>query len=96
MVTKMKDLHWFIVFGLLLATPFLPSILKAKCPKCGKRKVQSLDTFKVPDDGEPSGYTFVALYRCDSCAELFKKIKEGQMLESSEEEHQSYADEALS
>lgn len=91
----MKDLHWFIVFGLLLATPFLPAILKAKCPKCGKRKVQSLDTLRVPAEDEASGITFVALYRCDSCRELFKKVKNGQMLESSQEEHESLEAEAL-
>lgn len=91
----MKDLHWFIVFGLILATPFLPSLLKAKCSKCGKRKVQSLETVRVKAEEEPSGFTFVALYQCDHCEGLFKKIKNGPFIESSEEEHESLRAEAI-
>ncbi|MCA9804023.1 MAG: hypothetical protein KC777_18770 [Cyanobacteria bacterium HKST-UBA02] len=83
----MKDIHWIFVFASILITPFLPALLKARCPGCSKRKLQSLDTFKVESDAEASGFTYTALYRCGNCGEYFKKVKSGAMEGSSQEEH---------
>lgn len=91
----MKDLHWILVFGSILITPFLPALLRAKCPSCRKRKLQSLDTLRVPSVDEKSGFTFIALYKCDFCEELFKKEKDGAIEKSTQEEHQSFSEQAI-
>lgn len=91
----MKDFHWFIILGAIMLTPFLPSLLRSKCPKCAKRKMQSLDTLKIHAEGEASKFTYVTLYRCDACKGLFKRIKSGALMPSSPDEHKMFAEAAI-
>jgi hypothetical protein len=91
----MKDFHWIIVFAAILITPFLPALLRSKCPGCKKRKLQSLDTVKVHADGESARFTYVTLYRCDSCGGCFKRLKSGELQPSSTDEHKIYAEAAV-
>jgi len=91
----MKDFHWIIVFAAILITPFLPSLLRSKCPACKKRKLQSLDTKKIHAEEEPSRFTYVTLYRCDACRALFKRTKSGALQESSLDEHKIFTEAAV-
>ena len=92
----MKDLHWILVFASILITPFLPALLKARCPKCSKRKIQSLESLKVPAENETSGFTYVSFYQCENCGEFFKKVKAGKLELSNETEHQKLLESAAS
>ncbi|HEY9776862.1 MAG TPA: hypothetical protein V6C81_24070 [Planktothrix sp.] len=83
----MKDLHWVFIFAAILITPFLPSLLRSKCPGCGKRRLQSLDTVRIMAESEESGFTYVTLYRCDKCAGRFKRTKSGDLETSTSDEH---------
>lgn len=81
----MKDFHWFIILGSILITPLLPYLLKARCPSCRKRKMQSLDTVKQTD-GDTGLTTYVTLHKCDHCQTLFRQEKSGPLTPASEEE----------
>jgi hypothetical protein len=83
----MKDLHWIFIFAAILITPFLPAMIRGKCPGCGKRKLQSLDTLKLHADSDSSPFTYITLYRCDSCDSLFKRTKSGSLEQSTTDEH---------
>lgn len=91
----MKDLHWILVFGSILITPFLPALIKARCPSCTKRKIQSLENLRVPSQNESSGFTYIAFYQCENCGELFKKVKAGDFESSNQEEHEKLTESAL-
>lgn len=91
----MKDFHWFIVLGAILITPFLPMLLRSQCPSCKKRKLNSLDTVKIHAEDQASGFTYVALYRCDSCHALFKRTRSGALQPSSSDEHKMLAEAAV-
>ncbi len=81
----MKDWHWFVVFAVILITPFLPSILKSKCPGCRKRKIEKLDTLRVRDEGD--GFTYLTFYHCNACNGFFKQVRSGTLESSSAEEY---------
>lgn len=70
----MKD--WYMIFALLavIATPMFPYLLKTKCPKCGKRKLEHLETVKNEDSAEY--YTF---YRCHACLSDFRQKRSGKL-----------------
>jgi len=91
----MKDLHWVFIFAAILITPFLPALIRSKCPGCGKRNLQSLDTLKLHADAPASPYTYITLYRCDKCGKLFKRTKSGSLQESTAEEHNMIAEAAI-
>ena len=79
----MKD--WYMIFVLLaiLVTPFLPILLKGKCPKCGKRKLELLER----DDNN----SFVSHHACAECKTRFIKERSGplQAVEEDVLAHQS-------
>ncbi len=83
----MHDFLWFIVFALILVTPFLPVLLKTKCPSCATKKLDPLETVKLPSVEESSGITFVTTYQCKSCSKYFKQVKSGKLESSSEDEY---------
>jgi len=76
----MKDSYMIFVILAVLFTPFLPLVLKGKCPSCGKRKLEKLGTevLEAPD----SAKTFVTRYRCHACLKHFQQEKTGQLKES--------------
>jgi len=88
----MQDAHWFFIFAAILITPFLPGLLRSKCPKCKKRKMQSLDTVKIRSEDSPSHFTYVTLYRCDACRGLFKRTKSGSLMDSTADEHRMFTE----
>lgn len=81
----MKDWHWFVVFAVILITPFLPSILKSKCPSCSKRKIEKLNTLRVRQEGD--AFTYLTFYRCHACDGYFKQVRSGSLETSSGDEY---------
>lgn len=73
----MKDFHWYIVFATILLTPFLPLLLKIKCPACGKRKLHELETIHPGNEQMPEAEktTFVTFFACESCGGRWKRIR---------------------
>lgn len=73
----MKDFHWYIVFGTILLTPFLPILLKAKCPACGKRKLHELETVPPGHEELPESEknTFVTFFLCENCGKRWKRVR---------------------
>jgi transcription elongation factor Elf1 len=71
----MKEWYWILIFFLIVFTAFLPAVLKAKCPKCGKRKIVQVEG--ELDTEEPYTYHF----KCNQCEAQYKKVKSGPMEE---------------
>lgn len=90
----MKDLHWFIILGSVLITPLLPYLLKARCPGCGKRKMQSLDTLKQAC-GEGEAPSYVTFHRCEHCRSLFSQIRSGPLTPAQEDEYKALLSDRL-
>jgi len=86
----MKDWHWILVFASILITPFLPALMKAKCPDCKKRKLNSLETLRdytIPE-GE-SARVYNTFHRCDACSGFFKQANSKPIEKSSHNEYES-------
>jgi hypothetical protein len=69
---------WLMVAVVLsiLATPFLPLLLKGKCPACSKRQLESLETVRTALE---SGRTYVTYYRCHNCDSCFQRENSGPL-----------------
>ncbi|HEY9679879.1 MAG TPA: hypothetical protein V6C76_17885 [Drouetiella sp.] len=91
----MKDAHWIIVFAVILITPFLPVLLRDKCPGCKRRKLNSLETLKVHADDGPQTFSYITFYKCDNCLNLYKRIKSGPLEESTKEEYRLLGEAAV-
>jgi len=63
----------------VLASPFLPIMLKSKCPACDKKKLEHLET--VTPENESGKKTFITLYHCHNCNKQFQRVKSGPLLE---------------
>lgn len=91
----MKDWHWVLVFASILITPFLPALMKAKCPECKKRKLNSLETMRdFAATGEERMYN--TFYRCDACLAYFKQVNSKPMVTSSHDEYEAAVRDAQS
>lgn len=80
----MKD--WYMIFALLavIATPMFPFLLKTKCPRCSRRKLEHLETVQNKESAEY--YTF---YRCHSCSCTFKQKRSGKLEPCAAEEREA-------
>lgn len=76
----MKDSYMIFVILAVLFTPFLPLVLKSKCPSCGKRKLEKLGTEIV--EGADAFKTYVTRYRCHACMKHFEQEKSGKLQEA--------------
>lgn len=72
----MKD--WYMIFALLavIATPLFPILLKSKCPRCSKRKLEHLESVHV-EGAKPSD--FYTYYKCRSCETDFRQKRSGKL-----------------
>ncbi len=70
----MKD--WYMIFALLavILTPMFPYLLKSKCPRCSKRKLEHLETVQNEQSAE-----FFTFYRCHSCGGDFRQKRSGKL-----------------
>ena len=71
----MADVCMILIVLAVLASPFLPLVLKSKCPVCSKRKLQHLETLNTETGG---GRTFITYYRCHNCDSSFQREKSEQ------------------
>jgi hypothetical protein len=84
----MKDWQGVLVFASILITPFLPALMKAKCPECKKRKLNSLDTLRDYNaTGDERVYN--TFHRCDACLTYFKAVNSKPKVVSSHEEYEA-------
>lgn len=67
-----------MIFALLavIATPMFPWLLKSKCPRCSKRKLEHLESVHV--DGAKSS-DFYTYYKCHSCQTSFRQKRSGKL-----------------
>ncbi len=77
----MKDSYMIFVILAVLFTPFLPLVLKSKCPSCGKRKLEKLGT-EILEVANASKI-FMTRYRCHACLKHFEQEKSGKLQEAS-------------
>ncbi len=73
----MKESFMIFVIMAVILTPFLPSLLKGKCPNCGKRK---LDTFEPELAEAPPPGTYMAYFSCQNCEMRFERNKSGPLV----------------
>ncbi|MBC7998694.1 MAG: hypothetical protein IAF58_12170 [Leptolyngbya sp.] len=90
----MKDWHWVIVFASILITPFLPALMKAKCPSCKKRKLNNLDTLRSYEENEEDEKIYFTFHRCSACQTCFKQQNSGPLETTTFEEYEKLAREA--
>ena len=76
----MKDSYMIFVILAVLFTPFLPLVLKGKCPSCGKRKLEKLGTEVL--QAEDASKTYMTKYRCHACMKHFEQEKTGKLQEA--------------
>jgi endogenous inhibitor of DNA gyrase (YacG/DUF329 family) len=72
----MKDWYMVLVLAAVIVTPFLPLILKGKCPKCGKRKLEPLESAEAVGK---SANPYIAYFSCSACQSHFMRDKSGPM-----------------
>lgn len=70
----MKDYYMIFVLAAVLITPFLPGLLRAKCPSCNKRSLLSLQS---PEEAN----NYISTFQCKSCQKDFHKEKSGPLKE---------------
>ena len=73
----MKDGFMILVLILVMITPMFPFLLKSKCPKCNKRKLEHLDT---EQRGDGRAKTFITNYHCHACGADFERNKSGPLV----------------
>jgi transposase-like protein len=84
----MKDSHMIFVLLAVLITPFLPFILKGKCPQCGKRKLESIES---PESIGKTSSPFIAYFTCNACRTNFMREKSGPLTPMSDDQIADYA-----
>ena len=72
----MIDFFMLLVLLALLASPFLPALLRGKCPVCLKRKLEQLETIRAEI---LKRQTFVTYYVCHNCNTRFQRDKSGPL-----------------
>jgi hypothetical protein len=82
-IGTMQDSHMLIVVLIVLVTPFLPQILKGKCPSCKKRK---LETLELADTAGKAQNPYVAYFVCTACRSKFRREKSAPMEPMPDEE----------
>lgn len=73
----MKESYmWFVILAVII-TPFLPSMIKGKCPNCHKRKLEPFE----PDLAEPHPPgTYISYFLCRNCEIRFQRDKSGPLI----------------
>jgi hypothetical protein len=75
----MKDNYMVFVLLAVLITPFLPNLLKAKCPDCGKRKLDTIDFGSESEEGRQFAERYITGFSCRHCQAKFWKEKSGPL-----------------
>lgn len=72
----MKDSYMVFVLLAVMLTPFLPLMLKGKCPACGKRKLETLETPQATDE---NAISYTSHHRCKACSATFTRERSGPL-----------------
>ena len=75
----MKDSYMVFVLFAVLITPFLPQLLKAKCPSSNKRKLDSVES-PASADKAADEQRFVTYFKCKACDADFSREKSGPLV----------------
>jgi hypothetical protein len=70
----MKDSYMIFVLLAVMITPFLPQLLKPKCPSCTKRKLETLENETATSQEEGK---YITYFNCKACQGRFKREKSG-------------------
>lgn len=73
----MKDSYMVFVLLAVMITPFLPQLLKGKCPVCGKRRLEALEACPDGTDSDPGPY--ISYHTCKNCCKIFRRVKSGPL-----------------
>src|SRR5262245_31265367 len=73
----MKEWYWLVIMAALVAVAFAPTFLKSKCPRCGKKKLISVDLDQLVREKLESANgnrLFLTFFRCENClARVFRE-----------------------
>lgn len=81
-----RDSFMILVLIVVMLTPFFPVLLKGICPKCKKRKLESLETVQSEDERE-----YVTFYRCHNCQAQYKRLRSGPFEQTNVDEKELVA-----
>ncbi len=73
----MKEWYWFVIVGAIVSMAFTPTFLKAKCPKCKKRNLRTVDLDQQTRVGiqDREKRAYLTFFRCNSCgARLMREL----------------------
>ncbi len=89
----MKDNYMLFVLLAVMLTPFFPILLKSKCPKCNKRKLEHLETVNKE---VKNSKTYITYYHCHNCDADFQRNKSGPLKQIDKRELPSSDSELIS
>ncbi len=71
----MSDWYWYVIVAALLAVAFAPSLLKGRCPGCGKRRLCSVDLDESLSSSldEDDRKNFLSFYLCEACGRRWRR-----------------------
>lgn len=73
----LKEWYWLVIWAALIAVAFAPTFLKAKCPSCKKRKLETLDLDqRTREDLQSKEHVeFLTFFHCTACGARFMREK---------------------
>lgn len=82
----LKEWYWLVIWGALVAVSFAPSLLKAKCPTCRKRKLESiaLEQGIRQEIEDREGKPFLTFYQCAACGARVLKERSSPFKDASD------------
>ena len=82
----LKEWYWIVIVGAIVSLAFAPSFLKAKCPKCKKKALRTVDTdaHLLSHLSEEDRKPFLTFYRCDKCSSRFVRERTAPLADASD------------
>lgn len=73
----LKEWYWLVIWAALIAVAFAPTFLKAKCPTCKKRKLETIDLDqRTREDLQHQEHVeFLTFFRCTACGARLMREK---------------------
>jgi uncharacterized protein with PIN domain len=73
----MKEWYWLVIYAALIAVAFAPTFLKARCPQCKKRKLETvdLDQRTREDIEHKEEVQYLTFFQCTACGARFLREK---------------------
>jgi hypothetical protein len=82
----LKEWYWGVIYAALIAVAFAPTLLKAKCPKCRKRKLETVDIDQRTREElqRREDAQFLTFYRCTACGARLMRQRTAPYQDASE------------